>query len=83
MYKLYVLQSEKTKRYYIGQTEDLNERFLKHNSGSVKSTKNGIPWSVVYTEDYDNRTDALIREKEIKKYKGGIKFKKLLGLFKE
>ncbi|MDD4902759.1 MAG: GIY-YIG nuclease family protein [Patescibacteria group bacterium] len=83
MYKIYILQSSKTKRYYIGQTENLTERILRHNSGVVRSTKNGLPWDIIYTEDHKSRTDALKREKEIKSYKGGIKFKKLLGLFKE
>ncbi len=56
------------------------ERLKKHNAGSVKSTKYGKPWKIIYTEDYSTKSEAATREVEIKKYKGGILFKKLLGL---
>ncbi len=36
---VYILYSEKFDRYYIGQTQDFNERLSRHNSGHVPSTK--------------------------------------------
>ncbi|WP_083852701.1 GIY-YIG nuclease family protein [Pedobacter arcticus] len=36
----YILQSEKSGRFYIGHTQDLIERLKRHNSGMVKATKN-------------------------------------------
>ena len=83
MYTVYILQSIKNSKYYIGHTEDLESRLKRHNSGKVKSTKNGAPWKIVYQEKYKTRSEACFREREIKNYKGGIKFKKLLGLWKE
>ena len=83
MYKIYILQSLKTNRYYIGQTSDMDQRLIMHNSGHVKSTKNHRPWKVVYSETFQNRSNACKRELKIKSYKGGILFKKLLGLWKE
>ena len=83
MYKVYILQSIKHLRYYIGHTQNLESRLKKHNSGRVRSTKDGVPWKIVYTEIYNTRSDAYSRELEIKKYKGGIKFKRLLGLWRE
>ena len=83
MYIVYILQSKKNRRYYIGHTKDLEDRLPRHNSGQVKSTKGGMPWEVVYTEEYRNKSEAYRREIEIKKLKGGIKFKKLLGFWKE
>ena len=70
-------------RFYTGQTSNIQNRLLKHNSGKVRSTKNFIPWKLIYTENYQNRSEACKRELEIKKYKSGIKFKKLLGIWKE
>jgi putative endonuclease len=83
MFKIYILQSLKNGRYYIGSTEDVDNRLEKHNAGLVRSTKGFIPWKIVYTENYNTRSDAYRREMEIKKYKGGIKFKRLLGLWKD
>ena len=83
MFKVYILQSLKNQRYYIGHTEDMDERLRKHNGGSVKSTKFGRPWKIIRTEDCATKSEAATREMEIKKYKGGILFKKLIGLWKE
>lgn len=83
MFKVYILKSLKTGRYYVGHTFDLANRLRYHNSGRVKSTKSGAPWEIKYTEEYETKAMANQREFEIKKYKGGIKFKKLLGLWKD
>jgi len=83
MYKVYINRSIVKNRYYIGHAEDLENRLNLHNRGEVKSTKYGIPWETVYTEEFQTRAEACRREREIKAYKGGIKFKKLLGLFKD
>lgn len=80
MYIVYIIRSEKTKKYYVGQTKDIEERLKRHNSKRVLSTKNATPWKLVYYEKYSTLSEARSRENEIKKYKGGIKFKKLLGL---
>ena len=40
-----------------------------HNSGYSKSTKNGIPWKLVYKEEYQSRAEAMKREKQLKSYK--------------
>jgi putative endonuclease len=64
--KIYILQSEKTKKYYIGSTKDLKNRLEEHNSGETKSIRNGIPWKVVHTEEFETRVEAVKKEKEIK-----------------
>ena len=81
MYKVYILQSRIKNRYYIGHTEDLDNRLSVHNSGRVRSTKAYLPWNIIYTENFQTKSEAQKREYEIKSYKGGIKFKKLLGLW--
>jgi putative endonuclease len=49
MFTVYSLFSALTQKYYVGQTQDLDNRLMEHNSGETKSLRNGIPWSVVYT----------------------------------
>ena len=68
-YFVYILKSEKTNKYYIGYTADLQKRVEKHNLGGTKSTKSGLPWTVVYYEVYDNKSQAIKREFEIKRKK--------------
>lgn len=78
MYHTYILTSLKNGHYYIGSCRDLQTRTARHNKGLVKSTKTGCPWKVVYSEKYNDRSEAFKREKQIKSYKGGEAFKKLI-----
>lgn len=76
---VYILQSLKDHKYYIGETHDVNARLLFHNSGLQRSTKCRIPFRLIITEQYENRQIALIREKQIKSWKGGLAFQKLIN----
>jgi len=78
MYKIYVLQSLLNKRYYIGHTKNLDKRLKQHNSGKVRSTKNSKPWKLIYTEEFPTKQGAYKRELQIKSYKGGEAFKRLI-----
>ena len=79
MFYTYIIQSENTNKYYVGFTSDIEHRLEKHNSGDVKSTRYGIPWKLMYTEEFLYKVDAWKRERQIKKYKGGKAFKLLIG----
>jgi len=65
----YILCSQRSKKYYIGSTMNLDKRVEKHNRGEVKSTKSGIPWNLVYFESFESRSEAFVREHQIKKKK--------------
>ncbi|MBD3275240.1 MAG: GIY-YIG nuclease family protein [Candidatus Marinimicrobia bacterium] len=69
MYFLYILYSEKLDKYYIGSTSDIVKRIERHNEGWGRFTKGGIPWELIYTEEYSNKSEALKRERYIKKKK--------------
>jgi len=49
----------------VGQTDDLQRRVEEHNRGKSLFTKSGIPWSLVYQEDFSSRNEAVKRESEI------------------
>jgi len=70
MYFVYVLKSESSGRRYVGMTNNLERRLKEHNSGKMKSTKAFIPWEIIYTENYSNRTEAREREKYLKSSAG-------------
>jgi putative endonuclease len=67
MFVVYILRSEKTGKYYCGQTNDIAIRLEKHNLGFVKSTKHGAPWNVIKTIYCQTRADAMKLETHIKK----------------
>lgn len=78
---VYVLESKKTQRWYIGSTKDLRKRILAHNTGLNKSTKYGIPWRLIYYEVSLHRNDARAREKYLKSGMGRRYLKNRLKFF--
>lgn len=79
MYYSYIMRSDKTGRYYVGSTQDLEIRLEQHNLGKVSSTRNKGPWIICYSESFSSRSAAYRRELQIKSFKGGEAFKRLLG----
>jgi len=70
MYYVYILQSNKDKKLYIGSAPDLRKRIEKHNKGYVLATKNRRPLRLIYYEGYINQRDAKRREIFLKGGKG-------------
>ena len=66
MYVTYILYSEKVSKFYVGHTNNINERLRRHNSGETVSIKFGIPWIIVWKENHDSRSEAMKKEKMIK-----------------
>ncbi len=66
---VYILYSQTRDRYYIGSTADTKKRLLRHNAGATPSTKSGRPWKIVYTKEFDSKTDALKFENFLKRMK--------------
>jgi len=77
-YFVYILQSLKDGSYYIGITKNLQKRLEFHNKGLQRSTKRKIPYKLIYFEEYSNKREALKREKQLKRFKCGNAFKKLI-----
>jgi len=68
MFHVYILKLNDGS-YYIGSTGDLDSRLDDHCKKKCRSTKNKLPFEVVYTEEYKNRSEAQHREYQIKKWK--------------
>ncbi len=79
MFYVYILKSINSNHYYIGHTSDLQKRLVEHNAGLVKSTKRYLPWKIAYTESFNTKSEAYKRELQIKSYKSGNAFKKLVN----
>jgi putative endonuclease len=52
---------------YCGYTNDLNKRIAAHNNKKgAKYTKTRLPVKLVYSEEFDNKSEAMKREWQIK-----------------
>jgi putative endonuclease len=61
-YFVYIIQSKKDDRFYIGSTNNLTERIERHNQGRSRYTKGRGPWKLVYREEHIDRSSAVKRE---------------------
>ena len=66
MFYVYILYSEKADKYYIGQTEDIDQRIITHN---LRRNLGVNDWQLKYFEKYETRSESVRRETEIKKKK--------------
>ena len=69
-YFIYILKSGKNGSSYVGHTADLQKRLLEHNNGKSLSTRNKRPWKLIYTEEFQTRSEAMLREKYFKSIEG-------------
>ena len=70
-YWVYVAQNP-AGLFYIGQTDNLDERLSSHNRKDKfagKFTRKNGPWSLVWSEPHVTRAAAMAREREIKNWK--------------
>jgi putative endonuclease len=70
MFHVYVLRSNKTGRRYVGSCENLADRLGRHNAGHSKATQHGIPWTLVHSEGFADRTQAVKKERYYKTGRG-------------
>ena len=75
---VYILEN-KAGSHYIGYTINLPKRIKDHNCNKSRWTKKKGPWHLVYKEAYPTKKEAYLRERQIKKYKGGRAFSELLA----
>ncbi len=73
---VYVLYSKEFDRLYIGMTNNLERRFVEHNTGKNKSTKAYLPWVKIHKESFETRMEARKREKYLKTYRGRMFIRK-------
>lgn len=67
-YYIYIIQSFTDSSFYKGFSENYQERLKQHNEGWSKYTSRKIPWKLVHLESFENKKEALNREKSLKKY---------------
>jgi len=66
-YWVYILNSASGNALYIGVTNNLEKRVWEHRNGTGSEfAKKYRANRLVYAEEYDNPTDAIAREKQLK-----------------
>ncbi|MBU2493961.1 MAG: GIY-YIG nuclease family protein [Bacteroidetes bacterium] len=66
MYYVYAIKSISKNYIYVGMTSNLIKRLEYHNKGYEKTTKPYSPFNLIFTESFDNRIDARVKEKYLK-----------------
>ncbi|PIR87382.1 MAG: hypothetical protein COU11_00665 [Candidatus Harrisonbacteria bacterium CG10_big_fil_rev_8_21_14_0_10_49_15] len=69
MITVYVLVN-KYQKIYIGQTNDVVRRLNEHNRNHTISTSGKGLWKIAHSEEYEDRSTAMRREKALKSSRG-------------
>jgi putative endonuclease len=77
---VYIIYSETTDSFYIGETSNVQERINRHNSGIYNSaySKLATDWKLFWFIECETRGQALKIEKHIKKMRNRDFYKNLV-----
>ncbi len=76
----YILSSKSKGKFYLGHTcDNLAERLRRHNSDHKGFTERNGDWTIVYTEEYQEKTLVYQREGEVKAWKIRKRIERLIG----
>ena len=76
---VYILYSRSLDRYYIGVTENVEVRFTKHLAKHRGYTGSATDWELKYVETFPAKRAALIREKQLKRWKNRKRIEELIS----
>jgi putative endonuclease len=72
MFYVYAIYNKEVNKTYIGQTIDLSVRLDEHNNHTYSGYTSRFQgsWELIYKESVATRSEALVREKQLKSYRG-------------
>lgn len=73
MFTVYALYNKKHNKIYIGQTKEIKARIDLHSKREFKNSFTSRfdgTWELIYREAVEDRGKALLREKQLKSYRG-------------
>ena len=77
-YFVYILYSLSLDRYYAGSTENVEDRLKKHLASHKGFTGKAKDWQVKLIEEFNSKTDALKRERQLKRWKSRASIEQLI-----
>ncbi len=69
MYYTYIIESQKSRKWYIGHSANPDKRVNEHNSGFTKSTKNKGPWKLIFIKEFHSKIETNRFELKLKRLK--------------
>ncbi len=78
MFYVYIIRSLKLDKYYIGLSSNVADRLKKHNRKSKGFTDKGRPWTLVYSESFSSKKEAMSREQQLKSWKNRERIESLI-----
>lgn len=80
MYTIYAIYNQGANRLYIDQTVDLETRLEQHSRRTFRGYASRFDgkWTLIYSEVVGTRQEALVREKQLKSFRGREFVKKFI-----
>ncbi|MFM8911573.1 MAG: GIY-YIG nuclease family protein [Flammeovirgaceae bacterium] len=79
MFYAYVIRSLNFQFLYKGHCENLDARLKQHNSGMTESIRKYAPFEIAYSEEFQTRHEAIVRERYFKSAAGRRFIKSKIG----
>jgi putative endonuclease len=79
MHYLYILKSKETKKYYIGETSNIEKRLKAHLLGKSSFGKRNKELQLVYKKEFNNRSEAKKLESFLKRQKSRLFIEKFIS----
>ena len=84
MFTVYILYSIAFGKSYCGYTNNISRRFEEHNYTEKSGfTLRYRPWTLIHTETFVEKKDAMQREKFLKTGKGRVEIQILISKYLE
>jgi|SRR5690554_2000751 len=78
-YFVYKLYSSELDKYYVGSTENINNRLKEHLWNHKGFTSKAKDWQLKYSENFETKMEAVAREQQLKKWKSGKLIEKVIS----
>ena len=69
IYFLYILKSKSANKFYVGIYQNPTLRLQYHNSFEKRFTARYRPWEIVFSHEFNSKTEAANIESKIKSWK--------------
>ena len=75
---VYILKSLSAAKHCVGSSENPNRRLEFHNTIEKGFTSRYRPWEIIFTQEFESKSEALRIEKKIKNWKSRKMIEKLV-----
>ena len=79
IFYVYILYSPSHDTFYIGSSENTQQRLKKHLANHKGFTSKAKDWIISYTESFAQKSIALKREKQLKAWKNKTRIRQLVA----